>query len=467
MTLAPSPDFAPADLAHAARAATAPDHAAAAPRAATVPDHAAAAPRAAAAIIGSDREALDVAHLLAAEFAREAAQRDRERRLPHAELARFSASGLWGITVPREHGGAGVSALTLARVIEIISAADGSLGQIPQNHFYALEVLRVHGSATQQRFFYARALAGERFGNALAERSTRTASERSTRLVALPQAGVEPGTEPGTASSTAAPTAYRLSGEKFYATGAYYADWIPTAVGDAQGNQLLAFVARHARGVAVIDDWSGFGQRTTASGTVRFDAVEVPAEHVVPLYIAQGPRTTVRPFAQILHAAIDLGIARGAYAQTRAFVREHARAWIESNQDRAGDDPLTINEFGRLAVRLEAADALVERAAHILDQARAEAPGTAAVAAQARAALAELAAVAVAEARTLTTEVALSAATKLLELSGTRASASELGFDRYWRNARVHTVHDPVRWKVAAVGQFYLHDRLPSVSGTT
>ena len=398
------------------------------------------APRAAVRVIESDQQALDIAHDLATDFAQGAALRDSQRRLPHVELDRFSASGLWGITVPSSRGGAGVSAHTLAQVIARISAADGSLGQIPQNHFYAIEVLRVHGTTQQQDFFYQRILEGDRLGNALAERTTKTASERSTRL------------------SVHDEQSYRLSGRKFYATGAYYADWIPTAVTDPRGNQLLAFVSRGAQGVEVIDDWSGFGQRTTASGTVTFDNVVVPREHVMPLQLAHGPRTTIKPFAQILHAAIDLGIARGAYDEAREFIRKHARAWIDSGVDTATQDPMTLNELGRLDVRLEAADALVERAARLLDEARQVGAGPE---------HAELAAVAVAEARTLTTEVALSASTKLLELGGTRSSASELNLDRYWRNARVHTLHDPVRWKVAAVGQFYLHGNLPIISGTT
>ncbi|MBF2984371.1 SfnB family sulfur acquisition oxidoreductase, partial [Pseudomonas aeruginosa] len=106
-------------------------------------------------------------------FARESIQRDRERRLPLEELELFSRSGLWGIAVPREYGGAGVSRVTLAKVVAIVSAADSSLGQIPQNHFYALEVLRVNGSPAQKGRLFGAALAGERFGNALAEIGTR------------------------------------------------------------------------------------------------------------------------------------------------------------------------------------------------------------------------------------------------------------------------------------------------------
>ena len=119
--------------------------------------------------IASDQEALAVARELAAEFAREAAKRDRERRLPAKELDRFSGSGLWGITVPKAYGGAGVSFATLAEVIAIISAADPSLGQLPQNHLAALDAIRVTASEEQKLLWFGRALQGYRLGNAFSE----------------------------------------------------------------------------------------------------------------------------------------------------------------------------------------------------------------------------------------------------------------------------------------------------------
>lgn len=392
-----------------------------------------------AAVIDSDAQALEVARSLAGEFAREASQRDRERRLPLPELERYSQSGLWGITVPREHGGAGVSRATLAEVTAIISAADGSLGQIPQNHYYALEVLRVNGSADQQRRFYARALAGERFGNALAETGTRTAAERRTRL----SAGVD--------------GEWRINGSKFYCTGALYAQWIPTATVDGDGIQRLAIVRRDSPGVEIIDDWSGFGQRVTGSGTVHFNDVAVPVEDVLLLSDPAAPPNTIKPLAQIVHAAIDLGIGQAALADAVAFVRQRSRPWIDAGVERAADDPLTISEFGRLSIRLEAARALVSRAGRLLDTATAS--GTAADVAAAS--------IAVAEARALTTEASLAAGTKLFELAGTQATLDHLNLDRHWRNARTHTLHDPVRWKRHAVGNYYLNDIAPGRAGTT
>lgn len=389
-------------------------------------------------LIRDDAEAIAVAHELAQRFAPEAALRDRERRLPWAELDAFSASGLWGITVPREFGGPGVSNTTLAEVIAIIAAADGSLGQIPQNHFYALEVLRVGATQAQQAFFYERVLAGERFGNALAEIGHKD-FRRRTRL-------------------TPDGDGFRVDGRKFYCTGALYAHWIPTlVVAQEDGREVtwLAFVPRTAEGVSITDDWDGFGQRVTGSGSVAFDNVRVEADWVVPFLASFETPTTIGPVAQMMHAAIDLGIGRGAFAATLPFVRDHARPWIDAGVSRAADDPLTLHHIGDVSVRLRAAEALVRRAGRITDAAQ-RSPDARSVAE---------ASVAVAEARALTTTASLLAGTRLFELGGTSATLDNRGLDRFWRNARTHTLHDPVRWKYHAVGNFYLNDRHPPRHG--
>ncbi len=397
-----------------------------------------AAPLAApAAILRDDAEALAVAHELAAEFAVDASDRDRERRLPWTEVERFSRSGLWGITVPKEYGGAGVSSVTLAQVVSILSAADSSIAHIPQNHFYSLEVLRVGGTEEQKRFFYGLALQGQRFGNALAEIGHKD-FKRRTRLTPDPDRG-----------------GFRISGRKFYCTGSLFAHWIPTLVVDESETGWLAFVPRASSGVTVTDDWDGFGQRVTGSGSVQFDDVHVEAGWIVPFKASFDSPTTIGPFAQIMHAAIDLGIARGAYAATLEFVRQHTRPWIDSGSDRATDDPLTLERVGDLVVRLQAADALLRRAGRVLDAAQA-APDERSVAA---------ASVAVAEARVLSTEVSLKAGTRLFELAGSAATLAEYNLDRFWRNARTHTLHDPVRWKFHAVGNYYLNDTLPPRHG--
>ncbi|RMQ42228.1 Acyl-CoA dehydrogenase [Pseudomonas cichorii] len=389
------------------------------------------------ALIGSDAQALHVASELARALSHDSAVRDRERRLPNPELELFSHSGLWGISVPKAFGGAGVSNVTLAKVVQIIAQADGSLGQIPQNHFYALEVLRVNGNPQQQARLYAEVLAGRRFGNALAELGTKTANDRTTRLQREGDG-------------------YRINGRKFYATGALYAQRIPTSVIDEQGIQHLAFVPHDSVGLNVIDDWSGFGQRTTGSGSVQFDNVYIDAEDVLPFQSAFERPTTVGPLAQILHAAIDTGIARAAFEDALVFVRTRTRPWIDSGIEKAVDDPLTLHSFGKLGIRLHAAEALLERAGEYLDIAQADSNDQTLAAAS----------IAVAEARAISTEISLEAGSRLFELAGSQSTLAEHGLDRHWRNARVHTLHDPVRWKYNAIGNYYLNDINPPRRGT-
>lgn len=386
-------------------------------------------------VIASDAEAIAVAERLAQDFAPGASRRDRDRALPWDELDAFSASGLWGITVPREHGGAGVSAVTLARVIAIIGAADGSLAQIPQNHFYALEVLRSGGSPGQRARFDALALAGQRFGNALAEIGARD-FRRRTRL-------------------SARDGRLFVTGRKFYCTGAIFADWIPTLVVDDEDRQQIVFIPREAEGVQITDDWDGFGQRTTGSGSVAFDRVAVQPEWVVPFQASFERPTPIGPLAQIMHAAIDLGIGKGAFAATLPFVRDRARPWVDAHVDRAADDPLLVAGLGDVAVRLRAAEALLDRAGHAVDEAVAD-PTEFTVA---------QASLAVAAARALTTTAGLLAASKLFELTGTSATLAEDNLDRHWRNVRTHSLHDPVRWKYHAVGNHSLNGINPPRHG--
>ena len=298
-------------------------------------------------IIQSDEEALAIAQDLSQKFKAEAVQRDQNRILPFEEIEAYSQSGLWAITVPKQYGGAEVSSLTVARVIALFSGVDGSIGQIPQNHFYALEVLRNTGTEQQKQKFYTEVLKGARFGNALAEFKTRSAAHKHTQLIA-------------TGNN------YVIQGEKFYCTGSLFAHRIPTLVTDAEGREFLAFVKRNSQGLEIVDDWSGFGQRITGSGTVKFNHVAVEQEDLIAFDTAFTQPTLVGPFAQIMHAAIEVGIARAAFEETLQQVKQ-ARPWIDSGLDRATQDPLTLLELGRVAADVRASEVLLKQAAQALE----------------------------------------------------------------------------------------------------
>ena len=380
----------------------------------------------------SDLEAIEAARALAPFLAEGAVERDRDRILPRRELDLFSSSGLWGITVPRAYGGAEVSFETVVEVIAIISQADPSIGQIPQNHLGVVEALRVTGTEEQRRRFYAGVLEGRRFGNAFSEAGSRDAGTFDTLLV--PDGD-----------------GYRVSGQKFYATGALFADIIPIAATGPDGKVYLAFADPAAPGLLVTDDWSGFGQRTTASGSVTLDNVRIEARDVVPAHLGYDQPSANGPVSQIIQAAVDLGIARAAIADTIRFVRTLSRPWIDSGQERASDDPYTIAAVGDLHIRLHAAEAVLAIAGRAVDRAIAAATEQTVGEASLR----------VAEAKVLTTEIALLAGNKLHELAGTRSALAAHGLDRHWRNARTHTLHDPVRWKYALVGNHALNGVLP------
>ncbi|MBB5510268.1 SfnB family sulfur acquisition oxidoreductase [Paraburkholderia atlantica] len=386
--------------------------------------------------IKDDSEALDAARTLAADFAAGAAERDRDRILPWAELDRWSESGLGGITVPAEYGGADVSLATLAEVFVILCAADPALGQIPQNHFGVLGVLREIGTPAQKARLYGEVLAGQRLGNAGPERrsaSSATILQGTTRLRAT-QDGL------------------RLDGKRFYSTGALFAHRVPARATDDEGRAVQVWVPRDAAGLSVIDDWNSFGQRTTASGTVIFDQVSVDADDVLPIWQLGDRPGLFGPNSQLIQAAIDQGIAEAAVADAIHFVRERSRPWIDSGLERAVDDPYIIAEVGRLQIDLHAAHEVLIEAGHTLD-AIASQPVDAAASARAS--------VAVAQAKVLTTRIALEASEKLFELAGSASTRAAHSLDRHWRNARTHTLHDPVRWKLHLVGNYFLNDVLP------
>ncbi len=383
-------------------------------------------------IIKSDAEAIAVAKKLAAEIAPGAAIRDRDRIWPVKELDAFSQSGLWSINVPKKFGGPEVSYATLAKVIEIVSAADSSIGQIAQNHLGVVAAIRTVSDKAQQKLLFAEVLRGTRFGNAFSEFRSKRAADFETKF-------------------TDAGDHVVVNGQKFYSSGALLAHLVPIVALDEEGRAWYAIAERDASGLTVIDDWSSFGQRTTLSGTVILNNVKVPKTHLVPGYKGYEVPTADGAIFQIIQVAVDTGIAQAAIDETVDFVRTKSRAWVDSGLERATDDPYTAQAIGDLTLRLHAAQALLEKAGRAIDRAI-EDPNAETVAD---------AQIVTAEAKILSTEIAIAATNKLFELAGTRSTLAEHHLDRHWRNARTHTLHDPVRWKYAILGKYFLNGEKP------
>ena len=316
-------------------------------------------------------------------------------------------------------------------MIKIIAAADPNIAQITQNHLAINGHIDLDGTEEQKREFFGWVLKGIRFGNAFSELNSKNVAAFETKISYDGDEVV-------------------VNGQKFYTTGALLSHIVPIVAVDDEGRAYLAFTDRDAPGLTVTNDWSGFGQRTTASGSVKIENVRLPKSRLLPVVAFDRP-TIAGPVSQIIQAAIDLGIAEGALADTIAFVKTRSRPWIDSGKETAAEDPFTISAIGDLEIRIHAAGALLARAARWIDKGLAT-PTEEVISATT---------IATAEAKVLTTEVAILATNKLFELAGTRSILSAHNLDRHWRNARAHTLHDPVRWKYFHIGNYYLNGAPP------
>lgn len=390
-------------------------------------------------VLSDDQTALDETARVAPLIAAGASARDQGRISPREQLDLLSATGLLSVTVPAEYGGADVGIGTLTEVVRRIAEADGSVSQIPQSHFVFLDLLRRLGTPAQQERYFGAVLGGARIANAQTERGTATIAED---LTTLRWDG----------------DAYRLTGQKYYCTGALLADILAVRGvvdgGPVHAAKAVAFIDAGRAGVEIVDDWNAVGQRTTASGTTTFDDVVVAADEVVAYTTLFDAPSTYGARAQILHAAIDAGIARAALRAGVGAV-EAARPWFEAGVDRAADDPLTVQQAGELELQVRAAEALLVEAVRRIEEAESAISDDSAAAAS----------LAVAAAKASAARAAVAAGSEIFELGGTRAASDTLNLARLWRDARTHTLHDPVRWKIQHLGRWVLSGERPPRHG--
>lgn len=393
---------------------------------------AAANTNAVAALLATEAEALEAARRAASLIAVIAADRAREAEPPREQLDILSRLGVTGIGVPKEHGGLGARVSTIVETVRLVSGADGSVGQILQLHNVMVRGLFGARPPEVKRELAADLLAGKRIGHAMAEIGGKNKFAMTTTL------------------RKDADGRHRLNGRKFYTTGCFLADWISVGAVGEEGQPAGALVRRDAPGVTVLDDWRAFGQRNTLSGTAIFENVEIDERYLSP---RGAPRRTGLTFPQILHAAIDVGIAGGALQAIVGFLRDTARAWVESGVERASQEPYTIAQVGEFVVSLRTAEAALKHAAAAFDF-HDEHPDD-------DQAATELI-LSVATARAAADRAALEISSEGFALLGASSTREERNLDRFWRNARVHTTHDPIRWRKHHLGNYYLNGIEPS-----
>ncbi|MGF6972638.1 alkylation response protein AidB-like acyl-CoA dehydrogenase [Paraburkholderia sp. JPY465] len=377
--------------------------------------------------------ARDLTTLLAALRA-SAAQRDREGGHAAQQKQWIADAGLLTLAVPREFGGAGARWSAIYDVVRELARVDSALAHLVG--FTCLQVVSIDlWGNSRQREKYLRGTVEHRWwwGNAV--------NPLDARLVAT-------STHDG---------GYLLDGEKGFCSGTRGSQMMTVSAHDpSTGKPVFAAVPTTREGITVHDDWDPIGQRQTDSGSVSFARVRVEPQEV--LERPDTPHASLRTLiSQQVLTNLFVGIAQGALEEARAYVHEHGRPWIASGVAKATDDPYLIQRFGEMHIQTVSAAALAERAANALDEAWQQ---RATLDAESRARVA----LATSEAKIVAHRAALDIGEKLFDACGARATHAPLALDRFWRNARVHTLHDPLDYRVRDVGRYALSGTLPEVS---
>lgn len=372
------------------------------------------------------------------EIAAGAIQREQHRELARDAVTLLKKSGFTALRVPREYGGGGVTLPQFFRLLTRLAQADSNLPQIIRAHSGFIEQRLESGDEAARDRWFGVIVKGETIGAATSERTGSTHNsviltpDRDTRYLLL-------------------------NGEKYYSTGTLYSEWVNVAAHDAESD-LHVLVRSDTPGVQRSDDWDGFGQRLTGSGTTRLDNVRVPVDQIVARYKASEPRrnSLLTAFYQTVHLATLAGIAQAVLRDGVGFVQGRTRTFGVAGQSSPRDNPLVHRVVGRLASLAYSAQALVESVGASLEQVhQARIAGTAtvdhyiAVDVQAF------------QAQQIVLEQVLEAATLLFEVGGATATSETRRLDRHWRNARVIASHNPAIQREAAVGNYHLNGIAP------
>ncbi|WP_166878484.1 acyl-CoA dehydrogenase family protein [Salinibacterium sp. ZJ450] len=366
-----------------------------------------------------------------------AVEREDVGALPYEEVRWLREAGFGALRVPVEFGGRGIRLEDLFRLLIELGEADSNLPQLLRGHVAFVETQRAMPESAQRTEWLTRIARREiLFGNAQAERSD--SSTQSTTL-------------------TEVDGRLLLNGRKYYSTGTLFADWIWS--GGKLGDEFVAFaVPAEAPGVTRIDDWDGFGQRLTGSGTTVFEDVEIDPAHVLPW----DESDRIRPLAYttglyqgILLASLA-GIARAVLRDAISFVQPRTRTFGIPGNSVPREEPLVQRVVGRLASLRFAVEATVLEAIRRLEDADTGRRFDSTDDARYSAAL-----IAVFEAQQVVIDLVLQASTLLFEVGGASAVSIDRRLDRFWRNARTIASHNPAIYREQAIGDYYLNGTLP------
>jgi alkylation response protein AidB-like acyl-CoA dehydrogenase len=378
------------------------------------------------------------AEAIASDLADRGAALDRDGKPPYTEISILKSSGLLNALHAPQIGGSGLSWVDGLRLVRILARGESSIGQLLGYHY-----------VNSQYIYWA-------------HQDPDKAAALGQETVAKNLywgAAVNP-RDPGL-TLTRRDDHYVLNGRKTFSTGAHISDRI-NANAAFEGKIANFVIPADRPGYTANDDWDNIGQRLSDSGSVEFrDFPVYQSDFILPLAAPDAAPAVLAtfntPLIQLVFVNFYLGTAEGALNAAIDYVRTTTRPWITSGVSSAAEDPYILERIGEFKAQVKASAALADVAAEAVQSALLRGPsvtererGEAAIEAY--------------TAKVHATHVSLEITSRVFELMGARATASKHKFDRYWRNVRTHTLHDPVFYKAREVGDFALNGTIPEVS---
>jgi alkylation response protein AidB-like acyl-CoA dehydrogenase len=377
-----------------------------------------------------------------------AAERERALEAPFAAIDLIRKTRLGAIRVPAEDGGGGATLRQLFEVLIALAEADSNVAHILRVHFSFVERLRSGFDADHRERWIGLVNEGKIFGNAISEQNGRQVGMGGLETMLVPDPEGE---------------GFRLNGEKFYSTGSLYSDWTQIYAATPEGTIAAVTLPVDREGLSILDDWDGFGQRLTGTGTTRLDDVPVAPDEVVDFGLPEDMVAAPNvhgAFLQLYLQAVTVGALRAVRNDAVALVRRRRRSFSHSAAESPVDDPQILQVVGEIAADAFAAEAIVLAAAERIDAA-----GESIVDGVPDPALAEAAQVAAAEAKVAIDAFAPRTASRLFDVGGASATQSSANLDRHWRNIRTISTHNPTINKASAVGDFFVNGTPPPRNG--
>ncbi|MBD2165960.1 acyl-CoA dehydrogenase family protein [Calothrix membranacea FACHB-236] len=368
-----------------------------------------------------------------------ASERDRDRILPFDIIDLIRRSRLGALRIPVAEGGAGSTARELFEVVIRLGDADPNVAHIVRNHFSVTErILRSERTQRNRRWLKA-VVDGAIIGLAATELEAKRSGGGQVVNTKLTPDG----------------DGYRLNGKKYYSTGSIYADLVFVRVLAPDNTTAFTLIPTKREGIELVDDWDGFGQRLTGTGTTTFTNVRVEADEVILDTDTDRDNLPYNIVPQLFLTAINAGIIRSVLREAKNLIHKRPRTFYHAVAEQAADDPLLQQTVGQISANAFAAEAVVLTAADALDRL----PSAKAQGEEAETAAALAASLSASKAKLIVDELVLRSTTLLFEVGGASTTKKSSNLDRHWRNARTLASHNPSHFKARAIGDYEINGK--------